>query len=465
MENRITRFVYDRSPVVVQNALASAFGVAKLARRYGPEQRRWRRFFSTSEAWSEGDLRAYRRERLQHTIRHAWHHVPFYREWFRSAGVHPDDIRDVEDLSKLPLLDKPTVIRAGETMLADDARRGSLLVHPTSGSTGTPLTIYTPPETLHMVYGFTWARLRSGFRFRDPYASFTGLEIVRPGARNPPFWRENWAANQRAFSVFHLREQNLLHYARALTEEPFSYVEGYSGPVYLIADWIERNGFSIANRPKAIFSTSEVLQEQYRSTIERVFGVHVRDQYSQGEFCASITEYACGHMHEDIDYGVIELLPVGMEDGLVRAELVCTSLYNDAWPLIRYRVGDLCLYDPDERCAHGRPGRVIRRLEGRTGRFFALADGTRVTNISVIAKRCRNVRLLQVIQDNPGAIEVRVVPAEGFDPRQDKDLVVHQFQRKLGTDLLVDVTLAAEPLLTRRGKFLSILHRTDVSAT
>lgn len=459
MDNRWTRAVYEHAPVVVQNAMASLYGLVKLRGRYGAEQRRWRDHFERAARWSDDEVRAWRRERLRHTIRSAWERVPFWRDRFRGAGLHPDDVRDVEDLPRLPVLEKDEIARAGRAMLADGTDVRRLLVHPTSGSTGTPLTLYTPEETLHAVYGFVWARLRPGLSFRDPYASFTGLEIVRPGADRPPFWRDNWAANQRMFSVFHLREEHLAAYARALDEQRPAYLEGYPGPIWVIADWMERHGVAPAHAPRAVFSTSEVLQPHYRRTIEHVFRTRVWDQYSQGEFCASVTEYPCGHMHVDEDYGVLELLPVGEEDGLTVADMVCTSLYNDAWPLLRYRVGDRCAYDPADRCSE-QPGRVIRRIIGRTGESFRLPDGTRVTNVSVIAKRCPNIRYLQVIQERAGDIEVRVVPDAGFEAPRDADAIVAQFRRKVGPDLAIRVTTADAPILTKRGKFLSILDRT-----
>lgn len=454
------RWLYDHLPPTLQNTACTAAGVARLRARYGPGQRRWQRFFERSGGWSDAELREYRRQRLREVLRHAYEHVPFHRQRFREAGVLPDEIRDVDDLARLPLLDKADVVRAGRGMLADDVDPRALHVHTTSGSTGTPLTLYRSADAVHALYGFSWARLRAGLGFRDPYASFAGAGIVPVGARRPPFWRTNAAANQRLYSVFHLREDHLGDYARALQEQELAYIEGYPAPVFLIADWIERQGFRFTNRPRAVFSTAEVLRPQHRAALERVFGACVRDQYSQAEACGSITERRCGHLHEDLDYGVLELLPVGREGRLVRAEIVCTSLHNLAWPLIRYRVGDLCLVDPDARCECGLPGRIIERIEGRTGEGFRLPDGTRITNISVIAKRCRHVRFLQVIQEEIGRIQVRVVPDDGYRRDRDGPALVREFRARLGEALAIDVVYAREPELSAKGKLLSIIDRT-----
>jgi phenylacetate-CoA ligase len=455
----VPRWIYEHLSPRLQDAACTAAGAARIRARYGPGQRRWRRFFERSGRWSDAELREYRRQRLREVLRHAYEHVPFHRQRFREAGVMPDDIRDVDDLARLPLLDKADVVRAGRGMLADDADPRGLHVHTTSGSTGTPLTLYRSADAVHALYGFGWARLRSGLGFRDPYASFAGAGIVPAGTDRPPFWRTNAAANQRLYSVFHLREDHLGDYARALQDQELAYIEGYPAPVFLIADWIERTGFRYTNRPRALFSTAEVLRPRHRATLERVFGACVRDQYSQAEACGSITERRCGHLHEDLDYGVLELLPVGHEGRLVRAEIVCTSLHNRAWPLIRYRVGDLCLVDPDARCECGIPGRIIERIEGRTGEGFLLPDGTRITNISVIAKRCRNIRFLQVIQEEAGRIRVRVVPDDGYRGGRDEAALLRAFRARLGEALVIDVDYAREPELSAKGKLLSIIDR------
>jgi|ETNmetMinimDraft_30_1059905.scaffolds.fasta_scaffold27481_2 phenylacetate-CoA ligase len=247
------RWLYDHLPPALQNTACTAAGVARLRARYGPGQRSWQRFFERSGGWSDAELREYRRQRLREVLRHAYEHVPFHRQRFLEAGVVPDEIRDVDDLARLPLLDKGDVVRAGRGMLADDVDPRSLHVHTTSGSTGTPLTLYRSADAVHALYGFGWARLRSGLGFRDPYASFAGAGIVPAGVHRPPFWRTNAAANQRLYSVFHLREDHLVDYAQALQEQELAYIEGYPAPVFLIADWIERQGFRFTNRLQAVF--------------------------------------------------------------------------------------------------------------------------------------------------------------------------------------------------------------------
>lgn len=460
MENRVTRLLYDYSPVFLQDLYCSMYGWLKIRRRYGRLFEERYRLFERSAGWTRGELDAYQDDRLRAVVQHAYEHVEFYRRRFDAARLTPADIRTVADLPKLPLLEKEEIRQAGSTMIADTCDRRSLFAHPTSGSTGLPMTLYTDRDALQTEYAFTWARRRPGVTRGEPYSSFTGLQIVRPGQKSGPFWRKNYAANQTMYSVFHMNDRTLPKYVADLDRHPLAYMEGYPAPVYTIAEFIERTGAEFSNYPRAVFSTSEELQPNYRRTIERVMRTKVWDMYGQGEFAAAVTEYPCGHMHYDMDYGIIELLEVGREDGLVKAEMICTSLYNRSWPLIRYRVGDLVLLDPGEspapQCGHQGP--IIRRIHGRTGAYFILPDGTKVTNISVIAKRCRNIVSMQVLQEQAGQIEILVQKAPGFGP-EDEQTILDSFAAKLGGDLRMSIRYVDGPVLSRRGKFMSIISR------
>ena len=58
------------------------------------------------ETASVEELRALQLNRLRWTVRHAYDHVPHYRAAFDAAGVHPDDVRELADLAKLPFTAK-----------------------------------------------------------------------------------------------------------------------------------------------------------------------------------------------------------------------------------------------------------------------------------------------------------------------------------------------------------------------
>lgn len=474
METPFTRSIYNRSPLLLRSMASSAFGWLKNRRRYKGDFDHWYGFFDEAASWSVDRLYAYQSERLQHLVASAFDGVPYYQEKFRKLGIEASDLRLPEDLEQLPILEKADIASRPDAFVHSGEPLGPMKYYPTSGSTGTPL-IVPRADTIEQL---EWAFLRSRFWPRNsigkPYSSFSGLELLPPERAHPPFWIDNWANSQRMYSIFHMSEANLAHYVASLQNRYSYYYVGYPSAIFLVCDYMIRHGISLKRPPRYVISSSEELQPHYEKTIRKALGADIRNRYGQNELVGSITSYDCGHMHYDMDYSILEFLPLDrkaaasteadqQEPGEVVAEILGTNMHDLAWPLLRYRTGDLVVYHPDDRCEAGRPGRIIRRVYGRAGRFFTLPSGSRVTNISVIAKKCSRVRLMQVVQFEPGAIDIRIVRDDGFETR-DAEKIVQEFQKKVGKDLQMNLVYVDDIERTSSGKYISIVNHIDCIA-
>jgi phenylacetate-CoA ligase len=172
----------------------------------------------------------------------------------------------------------------------------------------------------------------------------------------------------------------------------------------------------------------------------------------------------CGKLHEKIDYSFMEFIPVGEQDGFKVCELICTSFVNKAWPLIRYKVGDLALIDPDAKCPYGKPGKVIEQIYGRTAQHMIAADGSRISNITVMARRCRNLKSIQAIQEEVGKVILKVVVQPEFDRPKDEPIIIKEFRKKLGdeTRMRIHIEYVEKIERTISGKYLLIINKTGL---
>lgn len=466
-ETKLNRFVYNHVPVFIQNIMCSIYGYQKIRYRYhSPLYEKWLRFYTESASWPDEKLRAYQLEQTMRTIHYAYQHVPFYKERFDEIGITPDDIKTIEDMKKMPYLEKSDIRRAGKGLISDEYRPEELFVHPTSGSTGTPLILYNNRIGAIRSHACRWAQCRPNISMGEPYANFTGLELIEPGRHKPPFWRMNWAARQRLYSVFHMNDQTLPYYIEDLSRFRPLWLYGYPSAIYTVAEFIIRTGYTYPSPPKAVVVSSEQCLPHYRRMIEQAFKTRLWDEYGQGEMAGLAFECTCGKFHERADYSLMEFIPTGQkEDDFDVCELICTSFINDAWPLIRYRVGDLAVVSPDAKCPFGLPGRVIERIYGRTGHFLVAGDGSRISNISVMAKKCRNIRAMQAVQEKVGYLRLVVVPEKEYDVKADEPFMIEQFRKKLGDEsrMHIDVEYVAGIPLTKAGKFLSIVSKISTS--
>lgn len=458
MENRITRLIYEQSPVFLQHLYTSAFGLSKRLTRYGRFFREYRSFFSRSAHWSYEELQAFQDEQIRRIITYAYATVPFYRNRMRQAKLTPADIQSVADLPRLPLLEKQDVRQAGKQLLSIRVPRRDLRSATTSGSTGFPMTNYWTTEAEQREYGFHWARRRPYVRYGDSYGSFTGLQLLSADSLEPPFWRHNFAANQTCYSVFHQTPETIPMYLEEIRRRRHVYLCGYPSPIALLGRYLLQNDISFPNPPRAVFCTSEQLLPEYREWIERGFRTRVYDQYGQNEKAGSVTQYGCGHLHYDMDYSVIEFLPLSRtEMGQSICEMVCTAFDNFAAPLIRYRIGDLVVLPKEPVSCPDNAMPIVESVHGRTAHALITKDGRRITNISVIAKRCRNIEAMQCVQEQPGIVEIRVVKSTGFT-REDEKNIVLQFEKKMG-QAEFHICYVDRLERTRSGKLLSIISR------
>jgi phenylacetate-CoA ligase len=88
------------------------------------------------------------RKRLRRMVRYARRHVPYYRETMDRLGISPEDIRSVEDLSRLPIIENDHLRRDPEYYASRVVDRSGRLGLPSSGSSGAPKTVWHDPAAL-----------------------------------------------------------------------------------------------------------------------------------------------------------------------------------------------------------------------------------------------------------------------------------------------------------------------------
>jgi phenylacetate-CoA ligase len=460
----IKRLVYDHSPIWWQNFMCTVAGHMRVRVRYDKLFEQRRRFFREAGRWSLDESEAYQLEKLQHLARHAYEQVGYYRRLFDQVKLKPQDIRKLSDWQKIPTLSKDDIRCAGEDLIASGYNIKKLAVSQSGGSTGMPMVCYHDRECLADVYASFWEYHRPGVKRSDPYATFQGMVLIPQSQKGGPYWRMNKAMNQRLYSIFHLSEETVSQYIEDINRFKPVYFAGYANSLYLLAKLAEEAGIVPQWAPKAVFSTSEQLLSSYKKTIERVFRTKVWDAYSQDEACGSISEYECGYYHYDRAYGYMEFKDKEAKGTRHVAEIICTGFLNDAWPLLRYRVGDLVEYEMVETCPKcGRSGPIIHEIRGRTGDVLITPSGRRFPHISLIVKNLRGVRQLQVLQKAREAITIRYVPAEDFQGNKDEKFIIESFQKAVNEPINWTAEKVSKIPRTQNGKFLSIINELDKS--
>ena len=317
------------------------------------------------ERMTRDEIAALQLGRLQQTVRHAYANVPLYTRKFDEAGVHPDDIRTLDDVRLLPFTTKADLRETYPfgmfaVPMSDVAR-----IHASSGTTGRPTVVgYTRGDLQR--WGALVARslrasgIRPGMKVHNAYGYglFTGglgahAGIEALGATVIPM-----SGGQTARQV-----QLILDF------EPDAIL---CTPSYLltIADAMAAQGVDPRSTSlKVAVLGAEPWSNEMRHELEQRLGIDALDIYGLSEVMGPGVGNECLETKDGPHVWEDHFLPeiIDGESGAVLpdgelGELVFTSLTKEAFPVIRYRTRDLT------RLLPGTARAGMRRMEKITGR-------------------------------------------------------------------------------------------------
>jgi phenylacetate-CoA ligase len=451
--------IYKFLPIPLQNIAVTMQGFRLKKQRYGGNFNKYVNELDKSQYFDKKTIKENQEQKLRYIVKIAYDNVPYYRKLFRNNHLKPSDIRYIEDLNKIPVLQKETVKKFGDDFISKDFNRKNLVACKTGGTTGTPLTLYYTKDAIRYIFALGEARFKhwAGVKSGDKLVSFLhGVDAFVPISQTkPPFWRWNKANNQLLFSVFHMNENNLKYYVKKYNEFQPKIIQGYTSAIDIFAKYILKNKIKIFS-PKAILVSSETLFDFQRREIEKAFNSKVYNGYSGTENVAHIAECEKGRLHINPECSIIEFKKiVGTKN---KYEIIGTNLFNIVMPLLRYRTGDIVTLTNETKCPCGRNFPLIKSIEGRTDDMLMTPEGNYIgsTSMSMAIELVNNIQEVQIIQNKMDKIIVKVVKLEKFN-KYDLNLLKDRLKERLGNKVSIKVVFVNQIKRTRAGKFKFII--------
>lgn len=451
---------YHSLPYPLRVLAASARGAYLRWWRYGPETERLVEEALERETWSAERWKAWQEERLAWMLHHAATQVPYYREQW-SHRRRQGDRASWEVLENWQVLRKEHLRSQPRAFLSEGVKRTPLWVEHTSGTTGKPLILWFDRKAVHQWYALFEARWRRwyGISRKDRWGILGGQLVTPITQQAPPYWVWNIAMHQLYLSSYHLNEENVQYYLKAIRDHQLRYLWGYASALYTLAFFSLQRGLCPLPM-RIVISNAEPLYAHQKEVISKAFQCRVIDTYGLTESVCGASECEHGKLHLWLEAGVTEIL---QDDADFPAErgtigrLVCTGLLNEAMPLIRYETGDRASFSL-QKCACGRAMPVIEQIDGRKDDVIITPDGRRVGRLDPVFKADMPIREAQIIQEALDLIRVKVVPTDGFGNADVED-IVHRVQQRLGKEVKVMVEPVQEIPRTRAGKFRMVISR------
>lgn len=370
-----------------------------------------------SQWWPAEQLQALQLLKLRRLVAHSFQHVPLYRRLWTEAGVRPEDIRSLDDLARLPVVDKH-ILRAAfpDQALARGVDPRQLVPYTSSGSTGEPFRFTMTRAEKGMRWAvilrcWAWAGLRQGVR----YVNLMGEHAhgsLQGGARQT---LEQRLTGMRHIPAFAVHDERLDAVIDAVVRYQPRLLRSYPATAHRLAEALAERGIDLPVR--SVLTTGEVLYPFQRAAIEAQFHCQVYDAYGGDGMDVA---FQCGHAtgyHINAEAVLLEVLddagrpaPPGSE-----GQIVLTNLNNLAMPFVRYAIGDLGSLSA-ELCSCGRGLPLLAHVTGRSSDQLVLPSGRALLMwfFTTLFRQTPGIDAFQVRQTAPDHIAIALAPGRDF---------------------------------------------------
>lgn len=408
--------------------------------------------------------------RLKQTVNRVFNKVPFYRKTFLESNITPEDINSLDDIQKLPFTVKADLREHYPFGLFAVGKKDIVRLHASSGTSGKPTVVgYTrndiemwgnliaraitiggglPGQTLHNAYG---------------YGLFTGGLGLHYGSE------------KLGMATVPISGGNTDRQIMLIQDFQPEVICGTPSYILNLAEKMEYQGIDPAKTSLkyGIFG-AEPWSEEMRNTLEEKLGIKACDIYGLSEVLGPGVAMECHeaqnglHIAEDhfyaevIDPAEMKPLPSGEE-----GELVFTSLTKEAFPVIRYRTGDIASISK-EKCRCGRTTIRMSRVKGR------IDDMLNVNGVNVFPSEIERCILqipelaphyqIHVLQSGSlKSLELHAEWSEGFYRNmKETELVKKKIHQALKQHCYISIGLEIHPpnaLPRSEGKAVRIVNR------
>jgi len=455
--NKLIKLIYYRSPYLIKNFIATAYGWKTAKQRFG---RYYKEYFQIAEkfTWSDNkSILEYQFNKLKKFLIFVSQHSLFYKQLFNSYGFDPYQIVSIEDLQVLPILSKEEFRKSINKILINDPTLCASISE-TSGTTGKGLRFLESLECYQRenAYRFHNYYTMGNIKVKDKWAFCAGHPVTYIKRTKPPFWVHDFYNNWLFFSSYHMTETNLKYYLDKLYDFKPDLLGGYPSSIYLLAlaNLNRKKPVSV----KGVFTSSETLYPFQKKIIEESFNCLALSYYGNAERCGFISECPKGKFHIRIDHSVVEILDDQNQSVLPgeSGRLVVTGFGNYATPLIRYDIGDRVIRSKEEKCSCGRSGLLLDQIIGRKEDYILTPDGRYVGRLDHLFKDVTTVKAAQLIQNSIDELIIRIVKDDSYTLK-DEMAILQEARFRLGDSIKIKFEYVSEINRTRSGKLRFIV--------
>ena len=319
------------------------------------------------ETYSRTEMETLQLTRLQETLERVYNKVPFYQNKFKESNVIPENITSLEDLRKLPFTIKKDLRDHYPYGLFAADMKDIVRIHASSGTSGKPTTVaYTQNDIDNWADIVARAVAIAGGEPEGIFQNAYGYGLFTGGLGL------HYGAERLGMATVPISGGNTDRQITIIEDYKPTVIAGTPSYILKVAEELSAQGYDPRNTSLkfGIFG-AEPWSEEMRKLLEESFNIKACDIYGLSEVMGPGVAMECHEAQEGLhiaeDHFIVEVInPDTLEpvqDG-EEGELVFTSLTKEAFPVIRYRTGDIASITR-EKCKCGRTTTRMSRVKGR----------------------------------------------------------------------------------------------------
>lgn len=380
------------------------------------------------------EIKKLQSEKLVKQVKYVYENVEYYRNLMDKKGVKPEDIKGLEDISKLPFLSKDDLREGYPYGLLGTDLKNIIRIQSTSGTTGKRVVAFYTQNDIDMWEECCARAVVAAGGSKDDvcqvcygYGLFTGGAGLNGGSQK---------VGCMTLPMSSGNTDRQIQFMMDLGSTILCCTPSYAA---YIGESLAEHGYKPEdNKLKAGIFGAEPWTEEMRQEIQKLLGIKAYDIYGLTETSGPGVAFECEeqkgmHINEDHFYAEIidpdtgEVLPEG-----TKGELVFTSLDKEGFPLLRYRTKDICVLSR-EKCSCGRTFIKMTKPLGRSD------DMMIIRGVNVFPSQIETVLLNEGYTPNYQIVVDRVNNTDTFDiyvectPERFSDIVseMQNYEREL----------------------------------
>jgi phenylacetate-CoA ligase len=408
---------------------------------------------------NEKEYFEYHKEALYALLIHCKNTVPYYKE--NKAYIVPELNKFTYDYFRndISILEKNVVRNNSESLLSDTVPPESLSIDATSGTEGKPIICYRSIEERFVCSKTLWSLRRTLIPDLKPSDKFARFYAYRNKNEEIISDKVLFKDNDILLPLFNISEAKLKEYWSKIIEFKPRWMHGPSSTIYSLALAVHE-----CDLPKYqiefIELSGEYVQAEHMEFIQKTFHCKIANQYGTREYWPIAYTTESGKMRVVNNVFVEQIF----DEQNQKNELVLTTLFNNAWPLFRYRLGDLGNMKYDDN------GSFLEIITGRKADFFAIGVNQRF-NVIVFSGIARAVcelngsnviKQFQIIKENNNCLTVLLRLDQNSPKQKIQKQYLNELYKIMGRDIEIkinEVSFIAPD--NRTGKTKEFIDRTE----